>query len=117
LHVLHAVYGECTEGQPVATYRVVYADGTVQQANIQNSREIADWWMPYGHRFGGGGTLRIDPACCRLAYVSGCDQFQGHGLYLYWRALERRSTEVAHVEFVGSAERASVIVAAVTVEQ
>lgn len=116
VHILHAIYGGSAAEGEVARYTVSYADGATQAASVRNPSDIADWWMPFGHLFGGGGALRIDPDRCRLAFVTGRDQFQGHCLYHYWLPLERAGQEIRSITLTGTAADASVVVAAVTLQ-
>ena len=66
--------------------------------------------------FGGGGALRIDPAHCRLAYLSGPEEFQGHCLFHFWAAIERPDQVIERIEVIAGSPDVALIVAAVTLE-
>lgn len=115
-HALHAVYGVDRAGVAPGGYRLVFADGSAQTIPLRPTLDIGDWWMPYGHIFGGGAALRIDPATCRLAFLSDVEAFQGHALYHFQAPIVRQDVPVVRVEVHAGDPACSLIVAALTLE-
>jgi hypothetical protein len=117
LHVLHAYHGKDSTGAPAGAYRLVHANGAVQQVDLRAGVDAPDWWMPFGHPFGGGGAHRLDADRCRLAFVAGPDAFQGHCLYHFWTAIEHTESPVVSIEVVAGADTGSLVVAGITLER
>jgi len=46
------------ENPDVRSYTVIYNNRKKQKITIRSVSDIGDWWMPYGHVFGGGGALK-----------------------------------------------------------
>lgn len=112
VHFLHAVYGRMTKS-PV-TYRLVFDDGKSQVVAPRPGLDIADWWMPFGHLYGGGGALDLDPESCRLACLTDPEHTQGHGLYHFWKTVKRPGRTIDRIEIEATDEAASLVLAAVT---
>lgn len=116
LHALHACFGNDRSGGTAGVYRVVHADGSSQEILVRAGRDGADWWMPFGHPFGGGGVHRLDTTTCRLAFLNHADVLATHGLYHFWVSLENVDSPVERVEIAGGTADCSLIVAALTLE-
>jgi hypothetical protein len=112
IHFLHAVYGRPKKA-PI-TYRLVFDDGKTQAIAPRPGLDIADWWMPFGHDFGGGGALGLDSANCRLACLTDPEHIQGHGLYHFWKKVSRPGKVIERIEIEATDENASLVLAAVT---
>ncbi len=115
IHVLHALYGDDSK-QP-GTYSIVFEDGTQQVIKLRGGKDAADWWMPFGHLFGGGGAKRIDPRTCRLAWVSGSDLKQGYCLYHFRKKLKNSSKAVKQIDIHTGDPACSLIIAGITLEK
>jgi hypothetical protein len=114
LHFLHAVHGR--DAVSPGRYRIRYADGSQELVRLrEGGKDGADWWMPFGHIFGGGGALRIDPRTTRLAVMTGTDQTQGHCLYHFRYRLKRPEVTVRSIAVEAGHRDASLVLAAVTI--
>jgi hypothetical protein len=113
LHFLHAVRGR--DAVSAGGYRIRYADGKQEVVRLrEGGKDGADWWMPFGHIFGGGGVLRLDTRNCRLAVMTGTDQTQGHCLYHFRYRLKRPDVAVRSISVEAGHHDASLVLAAVT---
>jgi hypothetical protein len=116
VHFLHGVYGRDHADTPPGTYRLRFAGGETQDIPLRGARDVGDWWMPFGHPFGGGGSLRVDPDRCRLAFLTGPDEFQGHCLWHFWADVDCPDRPIESVEVRAGSPAVSLILAALTLE-
>lgn len=111
LHVLHGAYG--APDQPPGSYCIHFADGSEQLIRLRAPKDCGDGWMPFGHTFGGGGALRLDPRRCRLACMTDPELTQGHCLYHFYVPLRARAP-ITHITIHSGHPDVSLIVAAIT---
>lgn len=111
LHVLHGAYG--VHDQPPGSYCIRFADGSEQLIRLRARTDCGDWWMPFGHTFGGGGALHLDPSRCRLACLTDPEFMQGHGLYHFSVPIRARAP-INHITIQSGHTDVSLIVAAIT---
>lgn len=111
LHVLHGAYG--AHDKPPGSYCLHFADGSEHPIRLRARKDCGDWWMPFGHTFGGGGALRLDPRHCRLACLTDPEFMQGHCLYHFYLPIRARSP-VSHITIQSGHPDVSLIVAAIT---
>ncbi|MCX7848026.1 MAG: beta-N-acetylhexosaminidase [bacterium] len=111
LHVLHAAYG--ANATSPGSYLLVFSDGKQQLVSLRPRKDCADWWMPFGHTFGGGGALSLDVRRCRLACLTDPEFIQGHCLY-HFHVPVRSRTPITHLVIRSGHADTSLIVAAIT---
>ncbi|HUT33942.1 MAG TPA: hypothetical protein VNE39_10700 [Planctomycetota bacterium] len=68
----------------LATYTVVYADGSKTDVPIRMDKEVGDWYAPFGTQWGGEGSAkRLDPKVCCIAWEGPTPKFDSAGLYAF----------------------------------
>ncbi len=71
----------------LATYSLLYQDGTRADLPVRVDAEVGDWYAPFGTPHGGGGSAKhLDPKLCCVAWEGPTPKFDSAGLYaLAWR--------------------------------
>ncbi|MBI5725688.1 MAG: family 20 glycosylhydrolase [Planctomycetes bacterium] len=114
VHFLHSLHGNDLKNP--GRYRLIFADGSRQDIPLRPGKDVADWWMPFGHLFGGGGAMRIDTRTTRLAFLTGSEYLQGHCLYHFRRKVSNPAAAIQRIEVHAGDGDVSLLLAAVTLE-
>ena len=115
LHALHGSFGP--QGECPGCYRLRFADGSEERITLRAHKDCGDWWMPFGHTFGGGGALRLDPRRCRLACLTDPEHAQGHGLYHFRAPIRTRGVPLVAITIEAGHPDVSLVVAALTLRE
>jgi hypothetical protein len=68
---------------PVATYDVIYEDGSERRIHVRNNHEIALWWDPANAGSGRRGRQTLDASKARIAWRGPNGQWKNVGLQMF----------------------------------
>ncbi len=109
LHILNTGWGPTVTGTPAAVYRVVYADGKVENFVARYEIEIGDAWLA-------GTTDNIPNLVWRGEQAAMRDFKRDTALYLATWDNPRPDVEISHVDFRATLRRVNPLMVAITAE-
>jgi hypothetical protein len=83
LYFLHTLGSAPARSMPVATYDVIYADGSEQRIYVRNNHEIALWWDPANAGSGRRGRQTLDPGKARVAWRGPNGEWKNVGMQMF----------------------------------
>jgi hypothetical protein len=83
IYFLHTLGSAPARSMPVATYDVIYEDGTEQRIFVRNNHEIALWWDPANAGAGRRGKQTLDPGKARVAWRGPNGQWKNVGMQMF----------------------------------
>ena len=109
IHVLNAGWQPTVTGTPAAVYRVVYADGKVENFTARYEMEIGDAWLA-------GTTDNIPSLVWRGEQAAAFDFKRDTALYLGTWDNPRPDVKIAHIDFVATLNKVNPLLVAITAE-
>jgi len=109
LHILNTGWGPTVTGTPAAVYRVVYADGKVENFVARYEIEIGDAWLA-------GTTDNIPNLVWRGEQAAMRNFKRDTALYLATWDNPRPDVEISHVDFRATLRRVNPLMVAITAE-
>ena len=110
IHILNAGFQQTVTGAPAAVYRVVYADGKIENFTARYEMEIGDCWLA-------GTTDNIPGLVWRGEQAAFASNKPDTALYLATWDNPRPDTKIAHIDFVATLNEVNPILVAITAEK